>query len=219
MPKTLVSASLLSADPLNLKHELKLIEEAGIDWHHVDVMDGHFVKNLTFGPPLIKAIKRVSTKTLDVHLMISNPEETASQYIEAGADYLTVHIEALKNPEDFLKSLEKKSIKVGLSLKPKTPAKVLEPFLPLLDLILVMSVEPGFGGQAFIEESYEKIRELSSMIQKQNLEKQILISVDGGVKDENAPKLQKAGAHCLVAGSFLYKAKDKNKAVLSLKKN
>ena len=219
MPKILVSASLLSADPLNLKHDLKLIEEAGIDWHHVDVMDGHFVKNLTFGPPLLKAIKKVSTKALDVHLMISNPEETAFQYIEAGADYLTVHIEALKNPEAFLKNLKKKSIKVGLSLKPKTSAKVLEPFLHLLDLILVMSVEPGFGGQAFIEESYEKVKELSSMLQEQNLEKKVLISVDGGVNNENAPKLQKAGARCLVAGSFLYKAKNRSKAVLSLKKN
>ena len=219
MKKIQISPSILSADFSQLGNEIKRLEEGGADMIHVDVMDGHFVKNLTFGPPLIKALKKVTQKTLDVHLMISNPEETAFQYVEAGADYLTVHIEALKEPESFLENLKARSVKVGLSIKPNTPIEKLKPFLTYLDLILVMSVEPGFGGQAFIESSFDKVKSISNQLQNSSLKDKVILSVDGGVSSQNAHRLISSGANCLVAGSFLYKSDNRLKAVQSLKKN
>ncbi len=217
MSSTLVSASLLSADILNLEKDLKSAEESYIDWHHVDVMDGHFVPNLTFGPPLVHALKKVSKLPLDVHLMISNPEEVLSQYLEAGADCLTFHVEATKNQKNLLQKIRNHGARSGLSLKPKTSVKEILPYLEDLDLILIMSVEPGFSGQNFLPDSIKKIEELRNLLKKYHLEKKILISVDGGVSDQNAKALTQAGARCLVTGSYFYKAKDRKQSVAALK--
>lgn len=217
MASPLVSASLLSADPLYLADEVSSIEKAGIDLHHVDVMDGHFVPNLTFGPPLIKKLKTIATVPLDVHLMISNPEDVLDQYIQAGSDWLTFHVEAHTQCKPLLEKIKSNTIKAGLSIKPKTPVSALEPYLDSLDLILVMSVEPGFGGQAFLPETFEKIQKIRELLKSKNLLKAVHISVDGGVSSKNSSKLLDSGATCLVSGSFLYKAENKNEAVDSLR--
>lgn len=217
MSSTLVSASLLSADFLHLATDLKKAEEAGIDWHHVDVMDGHFVPNLTFGPPLIKELKKITRIPLDVHLMISNPDDVMEQYLEAGSDLLTFHLEASEDPKTLLKRIKEYDTKSGLSIKPGTAVSELEPYLEDLDLILVMSVEPGFSGQSFISESYEKLKELSILLEQKNLKEKIIVSVDGGVSDKNAKELVQAGVNCLVTGSYFYKAKDRETSVKALK--
>jgi len=217
MSSTLVSASLLSADILNLEKDLKSAEEAQIDWHHVDVMDGHFVPNLTFGPPLVHALKKISTIPLDVHLMISNPDDVLNQYLEAGADCLTFHVEATKNQKLLLQKIRSFGARSGLSLKPKTSVEEITPYLEDLDLVLIMCVEPGFSGQNFLPESLKKIEDLNTLLKKHHFEKKILISVDGGVSDKNAKALTEAGARCLVTGSYFYKAKDRKQSVLALK--
>ena len=217
MGKSLVSASLLSADPMHLAEEIQAIEKAGINLHHIDVMDGHFVPNLTFGPPLIKKLSSIVTLPLDVHLMISNPEDVIDQYISAGSNYLTFHLEASKNPLGLLKKIRQNHIKTGISIKPATPVQMLAPLLEELDLILIMSVEPGFGGQAFIPETYSKLNELRELLKSHPKKLKPLISIDGGVNNSNAKKLVSSGANCLVSGSYLYKANNRKIASDSLK--
>lgn len=164
MKNVLISPSILSADPLHLAEEIHDIESSGADWHHIDVMDGHFVPNLTCGIPLIKALKKVVSKPLDVHIMVSNPDEVVKQYIEAGADILTFHIEAAKDPDTIIHLLKENNVKVGIAINPESDPKVVFPYANKIDLILVMGVHPGFGGQSFIPSTLEKISSLNPIL-------------------------------------------------------
>ena len=213
--QTIVSPSILSADFANLERDIKLVETNGADWIHVDVMDGHFVPNLTIGIPVTAALKKVATKPLDVHLMIENPEKYALDFIKAGADILTFHYEAMKNDEEvskLIKIIKKNNCKAGLSIKPKThPDKIL-PFLKELDLLLVMTVEPGFGGQKFMQDCAEKIPFIRS-----NAPENLIIQVDGGINAETGKICKDLGANSLVAGNYIYKSENIKVAIKSLK--
>lgn len=203
-----VAPSILSADFGKLNKEIESIEDHA-DYIHVDVMDGHFVPNLTFGPPVIKYIK--SKKPLDVHLMIDNPEKYIEDYVKAGADILTVHYETAENLKEIVSKIKSLGVKAGVSVKPKTDVKVLKDILPEIDWVLVMSVEPGFGGQEFMPEALDKIKWLRG----QSLE--IDIAVDGGINEITAQKCIKAGANVLIAGSYIFKAEDRVEAIDKLK--
>ena len=196
---TIVSPSLLSADLANLSYEIKAVEEAGADWLHIDVMDGHFVPNLTMGPAIVASIKKVTCLPLDVHLMIENPQNYIAAFAKAGADILTVHIETLTDTKVVLNQIHHLGIKTGLSLRPSTPVDHIIPFLEDIDLVLVMTVNPGFSGQKFIPESVEKIK----VIRKRA--PQLLISVDGGINAHTKRECIGAGANILVAGNYIFK--------------
>lgn len=210
----LIAPSILSADFLRLGEDIAKTERAGADWHHVDVMDGHFVPNLSLGLPLIKSLKTVSNLPLDVHIMISNPDEYVQRYVEAGADRLTFHIEASVNPLTALKKIRSLGAKAGVSLNPDTPAKSIEKVLPYVDQVLVMSVHPGFGGQKFLENSLAKIADIKKMLGE--IASQALIVVDGGVHGDNFQRILRAGADVLVAGSYVYGADDRQAAINKL---
>ncbi|MCH2534280.1 MAG: ribulose-phosphate 3-epimerase [Bdellovibrionales bacterium] len=197
----LVAPSILSADFAKLGEEIKAIEAAGADWIHVDVMDGHFVPNLTIGAPVVKALKPVSTKPLDVHLMIEKPERYVEDFVKAGADYLTIHVEATDEVESTLKKIKDLGAKPGITLRPKTPLKDIVRYLDQVNLVLVMTVEPGFGGQSFMSDQVEKINELSKYIKENDLD--VLIEVDGGINDQTARECKNADV--LVAGSYVFK--------------
>ncbi len=197
----LIAPSILSADFANLERDIKNLNRAGADWIHVDVMDGHFVPNLTIGAPVVKSLKRVSELPLDVHLMIENPEKYVSDFIRAGSDYLTIHVEATVDMESTLKKIRAEGAKPGITLRPKTPLSAILPYLNLVDLVLIMTVEPGFGGQSFMEEQVVKIHELRREIQKRNLK--VLIEVDGGINAQTASLC--ADADVLVSGSYIFK--------------
>ncbi len=197
-----IAPSILSADFGQLKQELAAIEKSGADLVHVDVMDGHFVPNLTIGPPVVKAIRRYSSLPFDVHLMMSHPFDFIDAFVNAGADALTIHIET-ENVSETLKKIKSYKKHAGLSLRPKTPIETLDPYLPMLDLVLVMTVEPGFGGQKFMDNQVEKITWLHNKRSEKNLS--FKIAVDGGVSSENAPKLCALGADILIAGTSVFK--------------
>ncbi len=201
-----IAPSLLSANFLRLEEELKKTEEAGADMLHIDIMDGHFVPNITIGPFVVEFIRRATRLPLDVHLMIEEPDRYIKDFVSAGADYLTVHYEALRHLHRTIHWIRENGAKPGVSLNPATPVWSLEHILEDVDMVLIMSVNPGFGGQGFIPASLDKIRLLREMIQDKGLN--TLIEVDGGIKTNNAREVATAGADILVMGSGFYNAKD-----------
>ncbi len=213
----LVSPSILSADFLHLADEIRSVEAAGADWHHVDVMDGHFVPNLTFGLPVIRQIKSVATKPLDVHIMVDNPDQVAASYVDSGSDWLTFHIEASKDPVALARLIRAKGAKAGISLRPATPLETLAAVLPYVDLVLIMSVNPGFGGQTFMADAPERIAKIAAMAESAGVRSQIKISVDGGINPATAALVRDRGVDVLVAGTSVYGAKDRRQAIAALK--
>lgn len=210
---TLIAPSILSADFSRLGAEIKTLANAGADWVHIDVMDGHFVPNLTIGPCVVKNIRPCSVLPFDVHLMMTHPKSFIKDFACAGADYITIHLESDEPVMDLIDEIKKHGKKAGISIRPKTSVSKLIPFLPLIDLVLIMSVEPGFGGQSFIPSSIEKIAALKELIGH----KKTLISVDGGINNITAPACVLAGADVLVAGNYIFKNKSYSKAINILK--
>ena len=208
MKKIQISPSILSADFSQLGNEIKRLEEGGADMIHVDVMDGHFVPNLTIGPPVIKALRNYTKLPFDVHLMISPVHKYIKDYANAGADIITIHPEATDNLEESINLIKKLNKKIGLSLNPDTPIDIIKKFLPLIDLVLIMSVYPGFGGQKFIPKVIDKIKELKNIKEKQNIK--FDIEVDGGIDFENSKLVVEAGANILVSGTTIFKNNDGN---------
>ena len=208
MKKIKISPSILSADFSQLGAEIKKLEEGGADMIHVDVMDGHFVPNLTIGPPVIKALRNYSTLPFDVHLMISPVHKYIKDYADAGADIITIHPEATENLEESINLIKKLNKKIGLSLNPDTSINIIKKFLPSIDLVLIMSVYPGFGGQKFIPKVIDKIKELKNIKEKQNIK--FDIEVDGGIDFENSKLIVEAGANILVSGTTIFKNNDGN---------
>ncbi len=213
--KHLVSPSLLAADFTNLEKEIKMVNGSQADWIHLDIMDGVFVPNISFGFPIIEHIKRVTEKPLDVHLMITDPGRYISRFRDAGADVLTVQYEACIHLQRVVTEIRELGMKAGVALNPHTPVSLLKNTLPFVDMVLVMTVNPGFGGQEFIPESYDKIRELDQMIDQGGYN--VLIQVDGGIDSDNAAALIEAGVDVLVAGSSVFSAEDPKDAIRFLK--
>lgn len=213
-----ISPSILSADFLKLGEEVRAIEVAGADYIHIDIMDGHFVPNITFGPGLVEAIRRCTKLPLDVHLMISEPEKYIEQFVKAGSDILTFHIEANKKPVELLKKIRSFNIRSGISLNPDTPAKRLtDKILNNTDWILVMTVYPGFSSQKFIPETLPKIKEIRRILNEKGFNN-IELAVDGGVKLDNIAEVAKAGATVLASGSGIFKTPDYKKTISEMRK-
>lgn len=210
--KTIISPSILSADFANLEKDIKRVEEAGADWLHIDVMDGHFVPNITIGVPVVKSIKKIASVPLDVHLMIENPQKFVKDFKDAGADIITFHYEAVDDVLAVVKLIQSFGLKAGLSIKPKTKTEEIFEFLPHLDLVLIMTVEPGFGGQAFMHDCAQKITEI-----RHQAGEDLIIQVDGGINNVTGHVCTSLGANSLVAGNYIYGHKDIKQAVQSLK--
>ena len=214
--KHLIAPSILSADFANLQSDIEMINQSEADWFHVDVMDGVFVPNISFGFPVITAIKHHAKKPLDVHLMIVDPDRYLQQFKDAGAAILTVHYEACTRLHRTIAAIHELGMKAGVAINPHTPVSVLEDILPQIDLVCIMSVNPGFGGQKFIENTYQKITKLRTLAKQLNTE--VLIEIDGGVGHQNALALIKAGADVLVAGNAVFGAQNPMEMITELKK-
>lgn len=211
----IVSPSVLSADFANLQRDVEMLNASEAQWIHIDIMDGVFVPNISFGIPVTAAIAKHAKKVMDVHLMIVNPDAYIVDFKNAGAEYLTVHYEACTHLHRTIQSIRQHGMKAGVALNPHTPVSVLKDVLSELDLVLIMSVNPGFGGQKFIERTYDKIKELKAMILEGGYS--TLIEVDGGVNGENAPLLKAAGADALVAGNYVFKHVNPLEAIETIK--
>ena len=211
-----ISPSVLAADLSNLAKDVMDIESAGADMVHLDVMDGIFVPNITFGMPVIKALRDKSNLIFDVHLMIDKPERYAMRFIDAGADILTFHLEACENPSELLEQIREQGVMAGISIKPATPVEDIYPLLEQCDMVLVMTVEPGYGGQKLIPETIENVRKLKAEVKKRGID--LEIAVDGGVNESNASELINAGAGILVAGSSVFGASDRRAAIDALRR-
>ena len=212
--KKLIAPSMLAADFSNLAHDIALVNQSDADWFHLDVMDGVFVPNISFGMPVIKSMAKHTTKPLDVHLMIVEPDRYIQTFADLGADVLTVHAEACTHLHRSLQSIKAAGMKAGVALNPHTPVVSLSQVIADIDLVCLMSVNPGFGGQSFIEATYEKVRELQTLIDENK--SSTLIEIDGGVTDQNASQLVAAGADVLVAGSYVFSATDPTATIANL---
>ena len=210
----IISPSMLSADFGNLERDTKMIDRSAAEWVHIDVMDGVFVPNISFGFPVMKPIRKATNKILDVHLMIVEPEKYVKRFVEAGADYVTFHYEATEKIDECIKITREAGAKVGISIKPSTPVSVLNDILTKVDLVLVMSVEPGFGGQSFMPDSLDKVRELAAIKREQGLD--YIIEIDGGISAKNAGDVFAAGAEALVAGSAVFGAADPEAEIVKM---
>lgn len=216
MVKTMVSPSLLAADFTDLKNEIKMINDSEADWLHFDVMDGVFVPNISFGFPIMSAVKRICQKPIDAHFMIVHPEKYVGLAAESGAMMMTVHLEAVTHLHRLVHEIHDAGMKAGVALNPATSVRLLEDIIGDLDMVLLMSVNPGFGGQKFIENTITKTHRLKQLIKESGHD--VLIEVDGGVNSETAPRLVEAGVNVLVSGSYVFKAKDPKGVIAELKK-
>lgn len=212
---TIISPSLLSADFLNLGKDVEMVNNSDADWFHLDIMDGVFVPNISYGLPVVKHINKKAQKPLDVHLMIVEPDRYVQDFKEAGADILTVHYEACKHLHRTIQNIKANDMRAGVSLNPHTPVSVLEDIITDVDVVLLMSVNPGFGGQSFIEQTINKVKKLKQLIKDNNTD--AIIEIDGGVNTETGKRLVEAGANALVAGSFVFGSEDPVQTIKDLK--
>jgi ribulose-phosphate 3-epimerase len=215
MSHTLIAPSVLAADFANLQRDVEMINSSDADWFHIDIMDGVFVPNISFGMPVLRDIAKHATKTIDVHLMIVDPDRYISTFKNLGADILTVHYEACTHLHRTLQAIKAKGMKAGVALNPHTGISLLEDTIQDIDLVCLMSVNPGFGGQSFIENTYDKVIALKELIARKGAN--TVIEIDGGVTSENAKQLADAGADVLVAGSYVFKSEDPTKTITDLK--